>query len=353
VSRRTPRSMSRRLVTVTWREAKPRLFPSLLCLVYALVIRLNVDHWRVQDQFFVERDPALSFPAVPSTVSNTMLVFTGCVLPFLVLFGLSVWAHFQLPSVSRDAALVWFTAHCFALGNTLLVTVGTYNAGKCVTGRLRPNFFAQCDYKGYGAAVGDGSGSQGNSTLLDLYLSVTTPGAVGNRGDCRATRGETDEASLSFPSGHAAIAFAGAARVVASLWGVGWLVGSLANDVTDEHEDAGSIPNVVEHDWRQKCARARRVTRDVVPYTDWYLHAVSIVPLAYACFVSMSRITDYKHAPADVVAGALVGFFSAVVCDGKVSAGWFFARQAKRGATTHQGMGSVIDFSQIREETLS
>ena len=96
--------MSRRLVEMVWSESKPRVLPLLLSLVYALVVRLNVDAWREQDQFFVERDPQLAYPAHPSTVSNTHLVLTGCVLPFVLIFGLAAWAHTR---VGPDAAVVW------------------------------------------------------------------------------------------------------------------------------------------------------------------------------------------------------------------------------------------------------
>ena len=53
--------MSHRLVEMVWSESKPRVLPLLLSLVYALVVRLNVDAWREQDQFFVERDPQLAY----------------------------------------------------------------------------------------------------------------------------------------------------------------------------------------------------------------------------------------------------------------------------------------------------
>ena len=38
---------------------------------YGLTFYLGVDAWREQDQFFVERDPQLSYPANPSTVPTS------------------------------------------------------------------------------------------------------------------------------------------------------------------------------------------------------------------------------------------------------------------------------------------
>ena len=172
--------MSRRLVEVAWGESKPRVLPLLMSLVYALVVRLNVAAWREQDQFFLERDPQLAYPAHPSTVSNTHLVLTGCVLPFVLIFALAARAHTR---VGPDAAVVWLTHQSFALGNALLVAMGTFNAGKAFVGRLRPNFFAACDYKGYAAALAEFQEVGASSALFAAYLAATEPGAVGDRAD--------------------------------------------------------------------------------------------------------------------------------------------------------------------------
>jgi len=332
VSRHMPHPMSRRLAVVAWRETKPRVFPTFLCGLYALVIRLNVDAWRSHDQFFVERDPSLSYPALTSTVKTWPdLVITCSVLPFVVILLLSVWAHHRLPN--SDAPVAWYFQQSFALGNTLLITMGTYNAGKCFVGRLRPNFFAACDYYGYGEAVGDGSNI--NTTLMDAYLAATAPGAVGDLGNCRASVDDTDEASLSFPSGHAAIAFAGMSRVSLSLLGVGWLIGGQEGIREETSEDATTRDSL---DSQRKCLRI--TPSDIVPYPSWYFHSLSAAPIAYACYIAASRIADYKHRPADVAVGALVGIVAAIGCDAGSSLSWFEAcwrkQQSKRSTTNEE-----------------
>ena len=326
--------MSHRLVEMVWSESKPRVLPLLLSLVYALVARLNVDAWREQDQFFVERDPQLAYPAHPSTVSNTNLVLTCCVLPFALNFGLAAWAHTR---VGADAAVVWLTHQSFALGNALLVAMGTYNAGKAFVGRLRPNFFAACDYKGYAAALAEFQEVGASSTLFAAYLMATEPGAVGDRAECRAAVAETDEASLSFPSGHAAIAFAGMTRAAAAIVGAGWLAGHSAapsaslrtEEEGEEDEPLGEAGEVSartaerrSHD-REGIFSRRLFVASLVPLEARYLHTVAALPAAYACYVAASRIVDYKHRPADVVAGALVGLAAAAACDGGISGGAF------------------------------
>ena len=347
--------MSHRLVEMVWSESKPRVLPLLLSLVYALVARLNVDAWREQDQFFVERDPQLAYPAHPSTVSNTHLVLTGCVLPFVLIFGLAAWAHTR---VGPDAAVVWWTHQSFALGNALLVAMGTFNAGKAFVGRLRPNFFAACDYKGYAAALAEFQEVGASSALFAAYLAATEPGAVGDRAECRAAAAETDEASLSFPSGHAAIAFAGMTRLAAAVVGAGWLAGRRdapsASLPTEDDEPRGEAdaPSARTAERRERCdgegAFSRRgvVAGGFAPRDAWYLHAAAAFPAAYACYVAASRIVDYKHRPADVVAGALVGLAAAAACDGGVSFGASPSSGVKRGRVR----GSAReDESQLRQ----
>ena len=342
--------MSHRLVEMVWSESKPRVLPLLLSLVYALVVRLNVDAWREQDQFFVERDPQLAYPAHPSTVSNTHLVLTGCVLPFVLIFGLAAWAHTR---VGADAAVVWWTHQSFALGNALLVAMGTFNAGKAFVGRLRPNFFAACDYKGYAAALAEFQEVGASSALFAAYLAATEPGAVGDRAECRAAAAETDEASLSFPSGHAAIAFAGMTRLAAAVVGAGWLAGrrdapsaSLPTEDDEPEDGEADVPSARTAERRERCdgegAFSRRgvVAGGFAPREAWYPHAAAAFPAAYACYVAASRIVDYKHRPADVVAGALVGLAAAAACDGGVSGGAFpspgVGRRRGGGGSAHE-----------------
>ena len=53
-----------------------------------------------------------------------------------------------------------------------VTTMCAYNGGKCFVGRLRPNFFAECDYKGYAKALQSGDYT---SYLLPLFLGLLAP----------------------------------------------------------------------------------------------------------------------------------------------------------------------------------
>ena len=277
--------------------------------IFALVVWLNVDSWRSHDQFFVERDPSLSYPYLDSTVSNEALAVMSTLLP-LVCIVLSVSARVKfsptrvghapgsagLPGpliedadpksdpvfasrVDAVRALVFeIICYCQALSLTMI----TYNACKSFVGRLRPNFFAACDYKGYKHAM-----STGNYTD---YLAATTPGAPGDLTHCRAARADVDEASLSFPSGHAGLSF------VAATWSTMALFRALS---VERHYLGKTSTDVLRSSNAPVVSAAR---------------AAACLPMAFAVYVACTRVVDYKHRPADVIAGALIGAAFAWTC---------------------------------------
>jgi len=270
--------------------------------IFGFVVWLNVDSWRSHDQFFVERDPSLSYPYLDSTVSNEALAAMSTLLP-LACIVLSVSARVKfsptrvghapgsagLPGpLSEDAdpksdpvfasrvdavrALVFeIICYCQALSLTMV----TYNACKSFVGRLRPNFFAACDYKGYKHAMSTGNYAD--------YLAATTPGAPGDLTHCRAARADVDEASLSFPSGHAGLSF------VAATWSTMALIRALS---VERHYLGKTSTDVLRMSNAPIVSAAR---------------AAACLPMAFAVYVACTRVVDYKHRPADVIAGALIG----------------------------------------------
>lgn len=285
--------------------------------IHGLVVWLNVDQWRSHDQFFVERDPSLSYPYLDSTVSNGALALISTLLPLTcIVLAVSARVKFSPTRVGhapgsvglRDedgedadpksdpvfasrvdavrALMFEIVCYCQALALTMI----TYNACKSFVGRLRPNFFAACDYKGYRHAM-----STGNYTD---YLAATTPGAPGDLTHCRAARADIDEASLSFPSGHASLAF------VAMTWSTMALIRALTVERHQLGKTVGSSADVFRMSNIVSAARAG-----------------ACLPMAYAVYVACTRVVDYKHRPADVIAGALIGAVFAWACAPRAT-GW-------------------------------
>jgi len=137
---------------------------------------------------------------------------------------------------------------------------------KVATGRLRPNFFAYCDYAGYRAAV--------NSGNYSYYYNNTVVDAVGDLAKCTGPAFDVDDAQKSFPSGHAAISFGGLVYTVYLL---------------------RFVMMVKEGNWVS--------IRNVLAYSPLYL----------ATWISVTRIQDGEHFTSDVVGGALIGIFVATI----------------------------------------
>lgn len=122
--------------------------------------------------------------------------------------------------------------------------------GKRYVGRLRPNFYGMCGFD--------------EDTL-----------------SCTASEARIEQSRKSFPSGHASLSFC--AMVLISRW---------------------LLKIVVSHEI------SNRSGRGTMEFTLRVL-GVTVVPLSFAFFVATSRIYDSWHHPSDVIAGSLIGTFSA------------------------------------------
>ena len=281
---------------------------SLLSAMCALVLWLKVDSWRSQEQFFVERDAALSFPSLESSVSTSTLSLTCVGVPMLMIIlsslikyrcGLFFATDRMLGTENVDlrAQVTRLATYCAlfdVLGfvQTVTVTMCAYNGGKCFVGRLRPNFFAECDYKGYAKALQSGD--------YTSYFAATVPGAVGDRRHCSQSSGD---ASLSFPSGHAALAFAGMTYVTLIIWNL-LSMRRVWKQREMEYIHRGQESHLNEHSEK----------KNPLPRTFSARDAASCIPLLYASFVACTRIIDYKHRPADVIVGGCIGVLAALGC---------------------------------------
>ena len=199
--------------------------------------------------------PSLSCPYLDSTVSNEMLAAMSTLLP-LACIVLAVSARVKLSPTrvghapgsvglpgplsedvdpksdpvfaSRVDAVraLMFEIVCYC--QALALTMGTYNALKSFVGRLRPNFFAACDYKGY----------KPRDVNRELHGLPRRPRPSARRFNPLPRGADVDEASLSFPSGHAGLSF------VAMTWSTMALIRAL------------SVERAI---WVKRSARRRRM----------------------------------------------------------------------------------------------
>jgi len=181
-------------------------------------------------------DQTLNNEYIPETISDTLLVILSIVLPILIQC-LVAFTIGRARDVHRSIC-----AYAFCIGSTLLITDFT----KRYVGYLRPNTYGYCGFD--------------ISTLECL------------------NENEDMNWRLSFPSGHASIAFAGLTMLTLYL----------------------SFAISVRHKY-QLLSKA--------------LSILALSPLLLACYISASRVVDNYHFPADIVAGASIGSICAVACN--------------------------------------
>lgn len=218
-------------------------------------------------RFFVERDPALSYPFVSNTIPGWTLFFFGFVIPVVVILITLICLEFTqnkqlIHRRTRDLHL-----NIIVLVETLGVTNLITNLVKVLVGRLRPNFYAFCDYKGYRTSFETGNFTE--------YFENTVPGRIG---DIRFCRLEENDAHFSFPSGHTSLTLCGLTFIVLFL-------GNISHQIR--------FPNVV--------------VRNAVLFTIIFL------PFIVGVLMAASRVIDYKHTVEDTAWGAIIGIFSCVM----------------------------------------
>ncbi|GMH54166.1 hypothetical protein TrRE_jg3609 [Triparma retinervis] len=156
----------------------------------------------------------------------------------------------------RTDFLLILTAYFYAMGATLLIT----DWAKLYVGRLRPNFYAICDYN-------------------DEKMK------------CEAEESRQNEGRCSFPSGHSSLSMTGCLLI--SLY--------LGFKLTKTKKDNGNKL------LREKCC-GEGCTDFSFPECVYYIF---LLPIFLALFVACSRVHDNWHHPSDVIAGALIGALSA------------------------------------------
>ena len=229
-------------------------------LVYALCVSLGKVNVNNNTVFFIERDPAISFPYKSSQVPVSMLegIAIGVPLAFIAICTLFFLKYKQAKSLYVLGNTSYYLI--FSLAQCLLGTDAVTNTIKVLVLRPRPNFLAYCNYKGYYDAMQSGNYS--------AYNHATTAGVVGSTANC-LSQSHFPDAVLSFPSGHSSTSWAGMT-----------FISLLLKYAIEQHEPFRLL--------------------------SWH-GAVFIAPLYLSAWVSITRIQDYYHHEDDCMMGAFIG----------------------------------------------
>lgn len=259
--------------------AMPQKIHKLLCsifadlfsllLVYLPWIILNVIDHPFHRGFYCN-DESLRYPYKPSTVKSTYLyvaIVLISLMIFLVELGINYSKHrhkmespmyqcdIKLPSIVINSYknMGYFLFGCAAQQTAT-------NIGKFSIGRLRPHFFSMCQPNFTDINCLDKSGH---------YRYITEYECTGVTDD---NTYDITNMRKSFPSGHASLS------VYCAVYFCIYI-------------------------------HAR-----VSKYWSFLLkHFIQVIVIFMALYTSLSRISDYKHHWSDVLAGAILGMFSAIV----------------------------------------
>jgi diacylglycerol diphosphate phosphatase/phosphatidate phosphatase len=215
-------------------------------------------------RFFVERDPALSYPLIHTVWVPTWLLFVLCwIVPAFLTAVSQVLLWYRFGDLRKKHRIAKFFLAQLVLFQALGLTLFLTSLSKVFFGRQRPNFYAMCNYKGYRTAI-----ETGDFTAYDL---ATKAMAVGDISFCEASPREISESMFSHPSGHASLTFAG----------LGFLALFLHHMLTSHR------PTRRHHLWKA---------------------LVFTVPMFLAVMVAATRTRDYWHNFDDTIMGGLLGF---------------------------------------------
>jgi len=248
----------------------------LLFGIIILIIGVIISTLPPYVRFFVERDPTLSYPyKAQESVPVWLLIVLSYVIPTIVIILTQVLVRttrqYSIKIIEHPQTTYseyWVLPH-LAMAQSVGYTFFLTTILKIFAGRLRPNFFAMCNYHGYRDALATGN--------FTSYNSLTVAGVIGSINNCLEPNiSLIYESEFSFPSGHASTAFAGLLFFALYL-----------------------IHVAPDRFWIDKQTNFR-----FFPIKMTLL----LILFLGASFISVSRTRDYWHNFDDILGGAILGF---------------------------------------------
>jgi len=231
---------------------------------------------------------------VKETISDTVLIVT-CVVGTLILQLLTGLIVHGAGSMDAHKTLCVYSI-AFGLNSLLTEAIKNY------VGYLRPNFYDLCQTDWDGVVDG-GIPACANVDMSNGYKS--------------------------FPSGHAGTAFTGCTLYTLYLlgnFGINRHRGRYVEEIrrisncSDAAESAIPTEDRVDEAYRDGEIVTIVLRCQDVPKTTHMIRRIysilSLLPMAYAFFVAVSRVRDNFHFPADVMVGSAIGFLCSTFAHG-------------------------------------
>uniref|UniRef100_A0A1B6IBH3 Phosphatidic acid phosphatase type 2/haloperoxidase domain-containing protein n=1 Tax=Homalodisca liturata TaxID=320908 RepID=A0A1B6IBH3_9HEMI len=245
----------------TFKKHRGLLLEAACILSVGLVVLLTAIFGHPYQRGFFCDDDSIRYPLVSETITTPQVAIASFVIPIPIIFAVECYRLLETStprdswhSVSRAVLRSFLEVYgIFVFGSGLSQV--TVDMGKLTVGRLRPHFLAVCQ-----------------PDNLDQLCPSDTAHTYITDIHCTGSPGTVEEGRLSFPSGHAALTFYAAIYVVVFL--------------------------------------RHRLYWRAVRFPNYLLQAGLVFA---AWFTSLSRVQNFMHHPTDVLAGAIIGTFWAIV----------------------------------------
>ena len=261
-------------------------FSNILILVYPMVhiyIFLHGEKSPFKRGFFCD-DQSLKHPDLPEEISESIAFAIWAIIVFLLipaieLLHVTIFSHLSPTPLGKWGPWVFIELYrilgYFTLG--ALFTLLTTEMAKFKVGRLRPYFLTVCDPNLTDAMCRDEYG----------YNIFVTP----DNYTCNGKEEEVNEARKSFLSGHTSLSFYTATFLIV------YIQARLCNLGSDNH--------------RQSVNKSVRMFEIMFSGLKILRPFLQFGIFSLAAYITLTRISDYKHHPGDVLAGMVVGIFFA------------------------------------------
>jgi membrane-associated phospholipid phosphatase len=247
-----------------------QLLISIGFVIYAILL---TNHDVIFKQPIFEKDPTISYPDIKEKFTfNTLIIISICIPSCFAILNIAKIIYKNKDDISKDPVkkimLLTFW-HIIGVSQTLLMSLAVSNTIRILVGKLRPNFFATCNYHNYTYALNSGNYTE--------YDEKTATGHIGNLENC--LNNNYMDGFNSFPSIHSTLSFA------SLTYSYILMTELLDNDVISEKHGAWYSPY------------------SIISFANIYL----------AGYISLTRIQDYKESIVDVLIGIFIGIISAYI----------------------------------------
>lgn len=261
---------------IDWRFAITAQHYGTLIFTLGIVIALGILHWRggPKHRPVFLYDASISYISAGDTVPASAAALVPFASLFITLCFYELWVYkYENWHITNAVATI---IHFMLDGLCAFVTVATFTeATKLAAGRLRPDFFQQCQPVG---------------------VNWTSGPVLLGQSDVRCPADSSHDGRKSFCSGHSSTSAVLVAYNIAYLLWAGYIRG----------DDAAFMGLDKRTGWRG----GRRLLRELGhgAYLMWML-----LNFVFTWAVGVSRFTDNKHNISDILGGWFLGFAFAVI----------------------------------------